>query len=43
MRYDQPGVGCEVMLGDAWRVVPADALQSSLAESFGKDAVAIEY
>src|SRR5450830_102675 len=43
MKYVQSGVGCEVMLGDAWRVVPSDGLQSSLRESFGQEAVVVEY
>src|SRR5450830_603261 len=43
MKYVQSGVGCEVMLGDSWRVVPSDGLQSSLKESFGQEAVVVEY
>jgi DNA polymerase-3 subunit alpha len=43
MKYIQSGVGCEVMLGDDWRVVPSDGLQASLCESFGQEAVAVEY
>ena len=43
MKYVQSGVGCEVMLGDAWRVVPSDGLQVSLRESFGQEAVVVEY
>ncbi|MFL9877711.1 DNA polymerase III subunit alpha [Herbaspirillum rhizosphaerae] len=43
MKYVQSGVGCEVMLGDAWRVVPSDGLQSSLKESFGQESVVVEY
>ncbi|WP_050478445.1 DNA polymerase III subunit alpha [Herbaspirillum rhizosphaerae] len=43
MKYVQSGVGCEVVLGDAWRVVPSDGLQSSLRESFGQEAVVVEY
>ncbi|HZS80679.1 MAG TPA: DNA polymerase III subunit alpha, partial [Herbaspirillum sp.] len=43
MKYIQSGVGCEVMLGDDWRVVPSDGLQASLCESFGPEAVAVEY
>src|SRR5450830_1419404 len=43
MKYVQSGVGCEVMLGDAWRVVPSDGLQVALKESLGQDAVVVEY
>jgi len=43
MKYVQSGVGCEVILGDSWRVVPSDGLQSSLKESFGQEAVVVEY
>ena len=43
MKYVTSGVGCEVVLGDAWRVVPSDGLQSSLRESFGQEAVVVEY
>ncbi|MBO9537987.1 DNA polymerase III subunit alpha [Herbaspirillum sp.] len=43
MRYLQPDAGCEVVLGDAWRVNPSDSLQSSLVASFGKEAVVVEY
>ncbi|ASU40155.1 DNA polymerase III subunit alpha [Herbaspirillum sp. meg3] len=43
MKYVQSGVGCEVMLGDAWRVVPSDGLQSALKESLGQEAVVVEY
>ncbi|MFZ1180381.1 MAG: DNA polymerase III subunit alpha [Herbaspirillum sp.] len=43
IKYVQSGVGCEVMLGDDWRVVPSDGLQASLCESFGQEAVAVEY
>jgi len=43
MKYVQSGVGCEVMLGDAWRVVPSDGLQVSLKESFGQESVIVEY
>src|SRR5450830_761777 len=43
MKYVQSGVGCEVVLGDAWRVVPSDGLQVSLRESFGQEAVVVEY
>jgi DNA polymerase III subunit alpha len=43
MKYVQSGVGCEVMLGDAWRVVPSDGLQIALKESLGQDAVVVEY
>ncbi|TWC67247.1 DNA polymerase III subunit alpha [Herbaspirillum sp. SJZ099] len=43
MRYLQPDAGCEVVLGDAWRINPSDSLQSSLVASFGKEAVIVEY
>ncbi|MFL9922936.1 DNA polymerase III subunit alpha [Herbaspirillum lusitanum] len=43
MRYLLPDAGCEVVLGDAWRINPSDSLQSSLVTSFGKDAVVVEY
>ena len=43
MRYLQPEAGCEVVLGDAWRINPSDSLQSSLVASFGKEAVVVEY
>ncbi|MBB5391427.1 MULTISPECIES: DNA polymerase III subunit alpha [unclassified Herbaspirillum] len=43
MRYLQPDAGCEVVLGDAWRINPSDSLQSSLVASFGKEAVVVEY
>ncbi len=43
LRYQRAGAGCELRLGDDWRVAPSDALQGILAESFGSDAVAIEY
>lgn len=43
LRYQRSGVGCELLLGDDWRVAPSEALQGMLAESFGSDAVAIEY
>ena len=41
--YSGTGVfGC-VALSDAWRVNAADALLSELRETFGKDAVVLEY
>ena len=41
--YSGSGVfGC-VALGDAWRVNAADALLSELRDTFGKDAVVLEY
>jgi DNA polymerase-3 subunit alpha len=43
MKYVRSGVGCEVMLGEAWRVVPSDGLQVSLRESFGQESVIVEY
>lgn len=43
MKYARSGAVCELMLGDAWRVEPSDGLQTSLRESFGQDAVAVEY
>ncbi|MBB3214130.1 DNA polymerase-3 subunit alpha [Herbaspirillum sp. Sphag1AN] len=43
MKYVKSGVGCEVVLGDAWRVVPSDGLQFALRESFGQEAVVVEY
>ncbi|KAF3999956.1 DNA polymerase III subunit alpha [Glaciimonas immobilis] len=43
VRYMGGGIGCEILLGNAWRVSPSDGLQSGLAARLGEDAVAIEY
>jgi DNA polymerase III subunit alpha len=43
LRYQRSGAGCELLLGDDWRVAPSDALQGTLAESFGSGAAVIEY
>ena len=43
MKYTCPGASCEIVLGDAWRVVPGDALQMALKELLGADAVVVEY
>jgi DNA polymerase-3 subunit alpha len=43
MRYLRDDAGCEVMLGDHWRVNPSDSLQTALVASFGKEAVVVEY
>lgn len=42
MKYVHSGVGCEVMLGADWRVMPSDGLQLALRQSLGQDAV-VEY
>ncbi|MCA1324815.1 DNA polymerase III subunit alpha [Herbaspirillum sp. alder98] len=43
MRYLRDDAGCEVMLGDNWRINPSDSLQTTLVASFGKEAVVVEY
>lgn len=43
IRYRRGDAGCELSLDLAWRVAPGDALQGALAESFGRDAVVVEY
>lgn len=43
MKIVSSGIGYEVILGDAWRVVPSDGLQTSLKESFGQESVVVEY
>jgi len=43
MRYLRDDAGCEVMLGDHWRINPSDSLQTTLVASFGKEAVVVEY
>jgi DNA polymerase-3 subunit alpha len=43
LRYIHAGVGCELILGDSWRVSPSDKLQLTFAEKLGRDAVTVEY
>ncbi|QVL51160.1 MAG: DNA polymerase III subunit alpha [Thiocapsa sp.] len=43
LRYRRPGAAGELVLGDAWRVEPADALLKRLRQLLGGDAVRVVY
>ncbi len=43
LRYTLADAGCEIRLGDEWRVMPADALTQALVAKFGAGSVEIEY
>ena len=43
LRYCRPGAAGELVLGDAWRVEPTDALLKRLRQLLGGDAVSVVY
>jgi DNA polymerase-3 subunit alpha len=43
LRYRRPGAAGELVLGDAWRVEPTDALLKRLRQLLGGDAVRVVY
>lgn len=43
VRYTGVGIGCEIVFGDEWRILPSDELQGGLAGKFGGESIQIEY
>ncbi|MBC7489333.1 MAG: DNA polymerase III subunit alpha, partial [Glaciimonas sp.] len=43
VHYTGQGIGCDIVLGDVWRISPNDGLQAFLMARLGKDAVTVEY
>jgi DNA polymerase III subunit alpha len=43
LRYRRPGAVGDLVLGDAWRVEPTDALLKRLRQLLGADAVRVVY